>query len=408
MRVTRVRGRRPFDYRIARSRSERAALACVLLGVLGACGGSQPEGPTPSAHRYVVASTYDAVATLALDTTSGALSTVSRVPLPASLGALSLAVAPGGEAVWLGGCGGGGGLVSLRVDRASGVLSGATLAAAGTCFPRLVAHPAGRLLLGLAAHGNELRSYRLDPATGAVVEPAASTVAVAAGTALAVDPSGRVVYVAESAVPTGVSAFAIDATSGLLTRVAGTPAALPARDALPRAALVTADAAFLLVATAQFSATPVGVVWRLALDPATGRPMVSTTPAGTSGDLVLADAAARGRFVYGPLAPAFDHTPVSARGPGSVAGFALDGVGGLTPVPGSPFVGGIAPGAVAVDAQDGFVLVGNAFARDPRSGATGASVCVYAADAGTGRLGEVTGSPFFVAAWTVNALAFLP
>lgn len=205
-----------------------------------------------------------------------------------------------------------------------------------------------------------------DPATGAVVEPAASTVAVAAGTALAVDPSGRVVYVAESAVPTGVSAFAIDATSGLLTRVAGTPAALPARDALPRAALVTADAAFLLVATAQFSATPVGVVWRLALDPATGRPMVSTTPAGTSGDLVLADAAARGRFVYGPLAPAFDHTPVSARGPGPVAGFALG------------------------------------------SGATGASVCVYAADAGTGRLGEVTGSPFFVAAWTVNALAFLP
>jgi hypothetical protein len=127
-------------------------------------------------------------------------------------------------------------------------------------------------------------------------------------------------------------------------------------------------------------------------------------------EFVLNDAATdrRGRFLYGSLTRPFDHTAVSLQGPGLVAGFEIGSSGSLGPLPGSPYVGGIAPKAVAVEAESGFVLVGNAFARDPRSGATGASVSVYSADADTGRLSEVPGSPFFVAAATVNALAFAP
>ena len=164
------------------------------------------------------------------------------------------------------------------------------------------------------------------------------------------------------------------------------------------------------MATAQLGSTVGGVVWAFVLDPVTGRPSALAAPAGASGELVLDDAAMdrRGRFVYGPLARPFDHTPVSLQAAGAVAGFAIRSTGALSPVPGSPFIAGIAPGAVAVDAESGFVLVGNGFARDPRSSASGASLSVYAADTGTGRLSDVGGSPFFVAAATVNALAFAP
>jgi hypothetical protein len=115
-----------------------------------------------------------------------------------------------------------------------------------------------------------------------------------------------------------------------------------------------------------------------------------------------------GRFLYGSQARPFDHTPISLQGPFPVAGFEIGASGTLGPLPGSPYVAGIAPKAVAVEPESGFVLVGNGFARDPRSSATGASVSVFAADAVTGRLSEVPGSPFFVAAITVNALAVVP
>jgi DNA-binding beta-propeller fold protein YncE len=355
----------------------------------------------------VLASTYDGVATLALDTRTGALTTLSRLALPATLGARTLAVAPAGGAAYMGGCGGIGGLLSLRVDTTTGALSPFGTVAAATCVLRIVVHPSGGLLLALAANGDDLRTYRLDPATGAPVEPAASSEAVDAGTALAVSPSGRVAYVAE---PAGVLAFSVDPTSGGLARVPGTPAPFPSRDQSPTAGLVTADGSFLFVAAAGLTLTSVGVVWPYALDPITGRPTALPEPVAASAEFVLNDTATdrRGRFLYGTLTRPFDHTGVSLQGPGVVAAFEIGATGMLGPAPGSPYPCGIAPRGVAVDPESGLVLVGNGFARDPRSGATGGSVSVYAADADTGRLSEVAGSPFFVAASTVNALALVP
>jgi 6-phosphogluconolactonase (cycloisomerase 2 family) len=295
----------------------------------------------------------------------------------------------------------------LRVDATTGAVSPLGTVAAGTCVSRIVLHPSGGLLLALAANGHELRAYRLDRATGAPVEPAASSVAVDAGTALALNPSGSVVYVAE---PAGVLAFSVDATSGGLARVAGTPAPFPSPFQSPTAGLVTADGSFLFVAAARLTGTTVGVVWSYVLDPITGRPTALAEPVAASPEFALNDMATdrRGRFLYGSQAQPFEHTPVSLQGPWPVAGFAIGSSGTLVPLPGSPYAGGIAPRAVAVEPESGFVMVDNMFARDPRSGATGASVSVYAADAVTGRLSEVPGSPFFVAATTLTALAVVP
>ena len=398
-----------FGNRSVRSRSGRTALGLALLAGTIGCGEPQADGPAPSPQELVLASTYDGVATLALDTRTGAVTTLSQVALPASLGALTLAISPAGGAVYLGGCGGSGGLVSLRVDATTGALSPLGTVAAATCVSRIVVHPSGGFLLALVANGEELRTYRLDPTTGAPVEPAAFSVAVAAGRALAINPSGRVVYVAEAAEPAGVLAFSVDTTSGGLAPVSGTPAPFPVRDQLPTAGLVTADGSLLFVAAARLTSATVGVVWAYVLDPITGRPTALPEPVAASAEFVLNDTATdrSGRFLYGALTRPFDHTAVSLQGPGFVTGFERAS-GMLGPVPGSPFACGIAPKAVAVAPESGFVLVGNGFARDPRFGATGASVSVYSADPGTGRLTEVRGSPFFVAATTVNAIAFIP
>ena len=146
------------------------------------------------------------------------------------------------------------------------------------------------------------------------------------------------------------------------------------------------------------------------LDPVTGRPTPLPDLVAASDEFVLNGMAAdrRGRFLYGSLTRPFNHTPVSLQGPGPVAGFEIAAAGTLAALPGSPYIAGIAPNAVVVEPETGFVLVANGFARDPRSSATGGSVSVYAADGATGRLTEVNGSPFFVAATTVNGLAFAP
>ena len=108
-------------------------------------------------------------------------------------------------------------------------------------------------------------------------------------------------------------------------------------------------------------------MWSYVLDPITGRPTALAEPVAASGEFVLNDMATDrgGRFLYGPQARPFDHTGVSLQGPGPVAGFEIGSSGKMGALPGSPYLGGIAPKAVAVEGESGFVLVGNSFARDP-------------------------------------------
>ena len=287
------------------------------------------------------------------------------------------------------------------VDATTGALLPLGTVAAGTCVSRIVVHPSGGLLLALAANGHELRSYGLDRATGAPVEPAASSVAVDAGTALALSPSGSVVYVAE---PAGILAFSVDTTGGRLARVPGTPAPFPSPYQSPTAGLVTADGSFLFVAAAGL--------------PDDGRRRVVLRPRPDHGS---ADRAGRARGrIRGVRAQRHGHGPrwallvrpastavrphgcfpAGTRAGGRLRDRLLGQTGGPAgePVPrrdrtkGSRRRGGerVRPGREQLR---------------PRPSATGGSVSVYAADAGTGRLSEVPGSPFFVAAATVNALA---
>ena len=133
----RSRDCRAFGNRSACSTSRRIALGLALLAGIVGCGEPQTSDPAPSPPRLVFASTFDGVATLALDARTGAVTTVSQVALSPSLGALTLAMAPTGRAAYLGGCAGIGGLVSLRVETTTGALSPLGTIAAGTCHSRI-------------------------------------------------------------------------------------------------------------------------------------------------------------------------------------------------------------------------------------------------------------------------------
>jgi 6-phosphogluconolactonase (cycloisomerase 2 family) len=85
--------------------------------------------------------------------------------------------------------------------------------------------------------------------------------------------------------------------------------------------------------------------------------------------------------------PAGQFLYVASRDANSVLAYAIDGAGGLTPVPGSPFPipGGISPRSVAVDPTGHFAYVTNGNSNN---------ISAFTIDAGTGALTPVSGSPF--------------
>src|SRR5262249_6193448 len=79
---------------------------------------------------------------------------------------------------------------------------------------------------------------------------------------------------------------------------------------------------------------------------------------------------------------------VAGRSENVVAAFKLNVfTGALTPIPGSPFRSGFAPGAVAVERGGRFVYVANVSSN---------SVSAYSIEPFSGALTEIFGSPYFV------------
>lgn len=115
----------------------------------------------------------------------------------------------------------------FRIDSSTGALT-----PLGSVFPTgvgptsVAVHPSGRFLLAANSLDNNVSVYNLDPSTGGLTSIANSPFSADLGSAsVAVDPSGKFVYVANIG-PLGVgdvSAFSIDAATGDLTSVAGSP-----------------------------------------------------------------------------------------------------------------------------------------------------------------------------------------
>jgi 6-phosphogluconolactonase (cycloisomerase 2 family) len=163
-----------------------------------------------------------AIAVYRIDASSGALTEVAGSPFAAAVGPAFLLAEPSGRFVYATGTGG---IHAFAVDDKSGALKeidkspfgGPAVSHGGLCV-----HPNGKLLYGGSLHG-----FTIDVDTGALALVPGSPFADVAGSDLeaihvAMDPHGRFVYGVKTENGT-VAAMAIDAQSGVLTAVPGSP-----------------------------------------------------------------------------------------------------------------------------------------------------------------------------------------
>ena len=189
------------------------------------------------------------------------------------------------------------------------------------------------------SNGANVSAYRIDASTGALTPIAGSPFPAGSDpNSVAISPNGAFAYVANS-VGANVSAYRIDASTGALTPIPGSPFAA---GSYPYSVAISPNGAFAYVANA-------------------------------SG--------------------------------GNVSAYRIDAsTGALTPIPGSPFAAGSDPNSVAISPNGAFAYVANAL---------GANVSAYIIDASTGALTPIPGSPFaagidpiFVAVQPTSNLVF--
>ncbi len=181
---------------------------------------------------------------------------------------------------------------------------------------------------------------------------------------IAVDPSGKFAYVANEGgrAPTSVSEFTIDATTGVFTFIGTVPAA-------DRAVAVSVDPTgnFVYAANTSDTTGSPGSVSAYTIDSSTGAlTSTGTIPAGTAPTSVAVDPT--GKFVY-----------VTSSGSNDVSIYTIDAsTGALTSA--GQISAGTSPSFVAVDPTGRFAYVTNSGSND---------VSMYTIDTTTGALTSV-------------------
>jgi 6-phosphogluconolactonase len=242
-------------------------------------------------------------------------------------------------------------------------------------------------------YSNNISAYAINASTGALTQVQGSPFATGYGAyAVAIDPTGRFAYVANSGTGSSknlgnVSAFAINERSGALTPVQGSPFAADSR---PVGVVISPNGKFAYVDN--YSSTNVSI---FAVNGSTGAlKQVKGSPYRTR-PLPSAEAIdPTGKFIY--------VTNVGYKAdqhPGHITGYTIDARSGALREPkGSHKQTGIVPVSAAIGPAGKFVYVANYLSE---------TVSAYAIAARTGALREVQGSPFS-AGYNPGAVAVAP
>ena len=208
---------------------------------------------------------------------------------------------------------------------------------------------------------------------------------------VAVDPSGKFAYVANQG-DGSVSAFAVDATSGALTTVSGSPFA-----AGPFPQSVTVDPSDRFVYVTNGNAGNVSAYTINAGSGALTAVVGSPFAAGNSPHAVTVYSP---KFGYNATANAFAY--VANGGSNDISAYTINGVtGALTAVGGSPFAAGNGPRSVALDPSGPVTSSPTGVGTVDPSGkfayvanANSNNISAYTINGNTGALTAVSGSPF--------------
>ena len=252
-------------------------------------------------------------------------------------------------------------------------------------FPWAVAvDPTGKFVYVANYYAANVRAFAIDQNTGALAQvPGSPFPAGGIPRGLTVDPAGRFVYVASGyrGSPGIVSAFTIDANSGALTPVAGSPFPVPTDpkssfgQSLPNSVTVDPSGRILYVTDSWQSD-----IWAYAIDEPTGAlTLLPGSPFPAQDGPFSITVIPRGKFAY-------------SSNTGTVSAFTIARTtGALTPVPGSPFPAGFYSVSVGLSPTGQFVYA--ASQGSPFNNWAG-SVSAYAVDQSNGKLTPVPGSPF--------------
>ena len=321
---------------------------------------------------------------------SGILTPVQGSPFPAGTSPWSIVVDPEGRFAY----------VANRGDDTIGAyaidgVTGALTPVPGSPFPEnptirgefpwsVAVDPTGKFVYVANYYAANVRAFGIDQNTGALAQvPGSPFPAGGIPRGLTVDPAGRFVYVANGyrGSPGIVSAFTIDANSGALTPVAGSPFPVPTDpkssfgQSLPNSVTVDPSGGILYV-TDSWQAD----IWAYAIAESTGAlTLFPGSPFPAQDGPFSITVIPRGKFAY-------------SSNTGTVSAFTIARTtGALTPVPGSPFPAGFYSVSVGLSPTGQFVY---AASQGSALNNWAGSVSAYAIDQSDGKLTPVPGSPF--------------
>ena len=228
---------------------------------------------------------------------------------------------------------------------------------------------------------NNLSAFAIDASTGRLTPVAGSPFGSngTTPTSIAVDPNGLYAYVANTG-SDNVSVYAIDETTGALTADSFTVAA----GKEPVAVTVDPSDSFVYVANQASND-----ISAYTINPSTGTlTAMSGSPFPVGAKPIALQTDPGGNYLY-----VVNYTD------GTVSVFAIDSVTGvLTTVSGSPFAAGKGASSIAIDATGVDAYVANTL---------GATISAFSITADSGALVEVSGSPFSSGS-DVEAVALAP
>jgi len=255
---------------------------------------------------YVANLASNNVSAFTIDAASGGLTAVAGAPFAAGSGPFGVVTDPAGKFVYVTN-GESNNVSAYTVNAGTGALtpvSGSPFAVgSGVQLGTPAVDPSGRFLYVPAFDSNLVFAYQIDATSGALAAITSSPFpAVNEPVSANVDPTGRFLYVANeggavsgvcdpSVNPCGLSAYTVDALSGALTQVTGSP--FPAGPE-PSTVVVDPSGRFAYVANQASNTT-----FEFAIDAATGaltQTGATTPPPPSSG--VGAAVEPSGRFAY--------------------------------------------------------------------------------------------------------------
>jgi len=370
------------------------SLALLISGCSSSRSTVKPPPPSGSVNFIYTANAgggSGTAAALISDANSGSLTSITGSPFPTGNSSFALATDPGGKFLYVVNYFSGD-ISGFSISPTTGALSplAASPVAAELGVDALAIDPTGKFLYAVSERSANLYEFSID-AAGALQALASSPVSISAGTtasrAIAIDPSGNYLFVsAEDSTTDNLYVFTRDLNAGTLT-----PPVAPISIDVGAHAITTDPAGKFVLISSSGSSTLFGDLSVLSLDATTGAlTPVTGSPFRTGVDPASVAVDPSGKFVY--TANTADSTisgfsldsttgtltsipgsPFASRGVGTIngptgivaepsgrfvytcnssndiSGFQINAQSGvLTSIPGSPFAsGGNGPHGIA-------------------------------------------------------------